>query len=1263
MKKILVFALAAMMGIASASAQTGKSYNLRTYTPTDGGILTNVTANGEWAVINLGTTSGGGNADSQVYNVATGQHTTVKYNAQVLSFNAVSNDGNTVVGSYGGKAMAYNRATGKMTVFPQRKYWQMGELTAITPDGKWAVGAYEGYSRFASVGGEDDVDFSYSTLLVNVETGDTIATPGLPAKNLYGSDENSIVFTAISPDGRYLLGKKDWYYMQPNCPLHFIYDTQEHTYKVLAFNATERGYVPVAENIHHVEDVVMSPNGKWLAGDLWMAEDRGDGSGFMNEYITPFKYNLETGEFVHFTDVESNNCSVGCIDDEGTIMGNPETGGPLRNTRIFYRDKYWVPLTQVCEQHYGFNFSQKTGYEYSGTATSISGNGQVFVAFSDPNGESYVFDLGEPIENVCGGIDMFSNYTVSPEKGAYFSQMTSVDINFGRPIQVLGKGNTHFHLYKKGKNGEADTKVRDGLSTVLGLALKENSSTTLRASIRTTNLEAGEEYYIVLDAGAVGLAADADITNKEIRVTYFGRSNAPVKVVKASPVEGAELRQLDNSGSYVLLTFDSPVKLTNKAYAYLENTDDHVRMASLAIASGNTASTKNQIILQPSNINYLYKGQHYRVVLEAGSVCDLADTDISLNQEFELNFVGTYVREVVNKSVMFSDDFNSPNNSLTLWLQYEGDNLMPSEDMQAWGFKQYDTPWNFTTRDDETTSDYFATSHSMYTTDAPANDWMLTPQLIMPDDGKAVVEFDAQSYYTSYNDHLKVYVYESDKVLSYINNETIMADIKANAVLLDDIKLSAGPNPGITAGEWTHYKYSLSDWAGKNIYIAFVNQNQSQSAVFVDNVIVQREVLYSVGFNNEERVTAREDINIYGQFTIKDASFEGGDVKLVLKDSNGNEVSTVEWKNLTADAKEKPMEFSFDKALPLTIGAVNDFTIDVTLGSRFDVFKGSIHNLAFQPVKRVVLEKKTGTGCQFCPLGIMSIEECEKTYGDRFIPVAIHSYEGGDVLGSNLLDYSNFLGLSGAPTARINRIAGSYSPAYTTSEHMYLDRAEEDLWYNIVGQQLNILSECDVDLKAVFANDSKTSVKFTTDVKYALNATGQQLSLFIVLLENGVVSMQSNGIYLNSWPELGEWGQGGAYGSAYAFNVTHNDVARATYGQTYSGTIGLYPTAFEAGKVYSTTTSGSVPASVRDASNLYAVAMIINSQTGEVINAARAKVQTQAEYDGIDAVEADSSADAPIYNLSGAMMGRGMDTLRTLPAGIYVVSGKKYLIK
>lgn len=1229
--------------IPNTEGNTSKIYK---YTPGDGGILYTMTRGNDWAIINQGRVDGDPEhaCASQLFNMNTGEHFPVTINGRNIPFAMASNDGNIVVGHYSDRAVSVNRSTGKMTVYPNRPMWHGGHLVDCTPDGRYAVGYYEGY-----LGKPDDSDIPndwfYRTLLVDTETGDTIATPGIPQTKRNGARYQSIKFSSISPDGRYIRGEFDWYMEGGGS---FIYDRIEDRVVTGSYLSLYHGDVVAklhaegkSMDVQSVSGSFVSPGMKAFACRVSKRGADGSNTSCMGVYFP------ERNELVTYDDMEDGGVSIDAIDDNGTFYGTTDGNmSPLRNFKILYDGKYWVPFNQLCLQRYGYDFYEVTGFERSGTIMGVSPDGHKLISFPDPMGESFCFDFGMTANEACSTLDFLHNVTANPESGAQFELLKSIELTFERPVRIVGTGKNVHLLDSKGN------EVATGLSTSSALQFKSGSSTTIIVSFRTRTLAEGEHYTVVIDAGTFATEKSADCMSKEIRLEYVGRKG-PVRMVDIKPESGSQLMKLDSQSSYAIVTFDCKVLTTSKANACIEREDGSVA-GSLTLVPGYLESTKNQVLLYPSSVINLYDGQRYRLVIAPGSLTDYSGNENSLNERIEVEYTGTYVRPVPTGTVIFQDSWDNISESLNTWLRYDGDHLTPRSTASAWGFDNDNEPWNFSIRESNEAPDYCAASHSMYAPSGQSDDWMMTPQLPLPQKGKITLEFDAQGYGFDCNDVLDVYVYEDSRVLSYLVDAN-MAVVKSKAVKVFSETVHPGKTMEGLANEWTRYTVDLTPWNGKDIYVAFVNQNRNESAIFVDNVIIQRETAFTMALDYEESCVAKNEQKVSGRITIT-TDKQISNVTLILRDAKNNEVDKFTSPLPTGEGPGERL-FLFSTPLPLTIGAVNDYSIEVQLmpsdGSELitDTYKGSITNLSFKPVKRVVLEEMTGIDCPNCPLGIITIDKLRKMYGDLFIPISLHTYTG-DPYATGVIEYSNGLGLNAAPSARINRTKGIYFPMVSKGD-VYIDsNADDPLWIDVVKKELEQPSICDFNIDATFIDGEKHDVAYTANVNYAINATQQQLSLAFFLLEDKIEDYQQNAFAGISSPLLMEWGTGGTYASDYVYPYQHNDVARAVIGSNYAGTIGLLPTTFLSGETVSATVQQAFPSNIINPDNVHVVGMLINTQTGEVMNAARCNIGN--DMNGIKNVVL-PSASATIYDTQGRK-------LSTQPHhGIVIINGKKYV--
>lgn len=1247
------------------------------YTPGDVGIFYNTTGGNEWAIVNAGREDGDedGACDSKLFNMKTGEIFKVEVAPGIyLRFKGGSVDANVLAGRIvtgniaTNKAATYNRSTGKLNIYPDRfdadgGRWRNGHLTGCTPDGKFAYGYYQGYVGPASGDADLPQDWWYRPLLVDVEKGEVIKIDDsvLPR----GGSMEAYKLTGISADGRYVRGEGNWF-MEGGAS--FVYDTQTKKCVNASLNSFEDTHGETVADVlarlqkKHPELISISGlspatltkrtyrcNATFTAADgtqktamaVYFREVKGDGD------IADRDEDIKI-----YDEIEDGGVYINHMDDNGTCYGMTETGGPLRNFKILYDGKYWVPFNQICKQKYGYDFYDVTAFERSGTIMGVSPDGHRLISYVDPMGESFCFDFGMTAHEACEGLDFLGSYTAMPEDGSQFETVGSVELTFERPVRILGTGK-NIHLYNS--KGEL---VREGLSTSSALQFKQNSKTTVIAAIRNTTMNEGEEYTFVIDAGTFVTEKSDDCLSKEIRIKYIGRKG-PVKIVSSAPEEGTKLSRLDNQSSYVIMSFDSKVKLVdgNLATARLEH-EDGTYAGTMTMVPGYLEETKHQVLLYPASTINLYEGQKYNIVIEPGMLCDYSGSEKSYNERLVLQFEGGYVRPIPTGEVLFYDAWDDIAESLSTWLRYEGDHLTPQYTPQSWGFDKDNQPWNFSIHESNENPDYCAGSHSMYAPSGKSDDWMITPQIVMPEEGKVVLEFDAQNYIQDVEDVLNVYVYADKRVISYLNDNN-MKEIREGAQLVFSEVITPGATREGLADEWTHYEVDLTPWDGQEIYIAFVNENYNKSAIFVDNVTVRRELLCELSLDYDEIAVAADEQKVSGKITVKTDKCVTA-IRMELLDAEGREIDNVEWNNI-AFSKGTSLPFSFATPLPLRQATVNDYAINVKMTIDDEVrsseVKSQIMNLTFRPKKRVVLEEMTGIDCPNCPLGIVTIEKLRRIHGDRIIPVSLHTYTG-DPYAVNVMSYSDGLGLLAAPSARIDRTNGVYYP-FKSVGTTYMDSgADEPLWIDIVAERMNRLPLCDIAISASPITGTRgEEITYTANVTYAIDAADQQLSLLFVVLEDSIENYQQNAFGGVDSPLLMEWGMGGSKSAQYVYPFMHNDVARGIVGNNFGGSIGLFPSLFTADETVTASIKQSLPTNILDASNLHVVGMLIDTQTGEVINAAECRYGENGGADGIESISSANSAATTVYSITG----QRVSSLRK--GSIYIKNGVKMIAR
>lgn len=1181
---MVLASIVAMLLCAVTTVSADSKPTIRKFIYSDNSIVEKISDNGEWAIAVGGSTEAQENNRPRLINLSTGEEVYLQTTADVTTNGnchavAVSNDGSIVVGSYKSSPAYWSKSTGTWTTFTGE-----GNFSAVTADGHYAVGSINAGNEWMKSTG----------ILYDLTTNTLISTSeGLQSTDMSHYASAQYLFNDISDDGRYILGRMSQSYPGDGC-FCFIYDVQEKKTNAIGFTINNlSSWTAADDNLLFVDEAFMSNNGDYVTGLAYTTSDN---------YIA-FKYKVATGDFEMYNESGDIGIFGYAIGDDGTILGTTPYSTPLREWYVRTGD-YWLSAAQIFKQKYDMDFYTTTNYERTGYPTSFTSDGKSVVCTTDPeSGESYMVTFPESLTTICEGLNLLGDYTVEPAEGATFARMGKVKITFTRDIALAG---TYLNVALKDPSGNVVANpVSGGGVQVSGKVL----TITFRAT--KAIMEAGKTYTLEIDPGTIIVKGDATKKNEKIVISYNGRDNKAVEVTNVYPVDNSEVSFFDYNSNPILLTFDADVQVADNASARLVNLNDNSTVCSL-----NMATSGKYLGVYPSARQYLFQGANYQVVIDAGSVTDVMGYNAS--SEIVLNYTGVYEREISqDDATLFFDDFSNTSQSYINFMRYEGDHLTPTSTMQDWSFDADNTPWNFTIRESNSSTDCCAASHSMYSPAGKSDDWMVIPQLNIPDEF-CTLSFLAQSYKNSATDYLKVIIYESDENINALSSTTIEKMRSEGRVVFNE-QLSPGATEEGLSGEWTKYVIDLAQYAGKNIYIAFLNENEDQSAIFVDSVTVARNLKYYITLSNAESVVNQESINIAGTLVVNSDNDTYTSVTLTLCDADGNQVGESITQTGLSLTKGSKVPFAFTTPLPLTKAAVNKFTIKVKLDDYSDTKTAQVKNLTFQPNKNVILEEMTGTTCPNCPLGILAIENLKKAFGSNIIPVSIHTYTG-DNLGSGLSSYTTSLGLTAAPTGIVNRNGIISSPMWQSpldAGYYFSDELNNSCWYDYVVEEMNTPADAEITADAVTIDETASTFSIPLSVRYALSANNLSLNVFVTVVEDGIVANQENNLYTTEDANFGDWGKGGKYSSSDNSGITHDDVCRAYYGSSIEGTSGYLPQSMTAGEPYEFTFTGQIPTSLNDRNNAKAVVMLLNSLTGKVINATVARLDGTTGIKGV----------------------------------------------
>lgn len=1042
-----------------------------------------------------------------------------------------------------------------------------GEVNAVTPDGKYAVGLARSNEYIML---EQAVMWDLQKMeIVEVDS---------PVTNLFDEDEHQTRYMQLSDDGRYLLC---WNSFSYKGGVIFVYDREKHETIYIDIEETPRGFEPRLKDYHGIEldgiSKSLTSDGRYVTGGISGANDQ--------TYV--FRFDVFNKELKVYDDGIHNDANGWSVTKDGITLGATPSSTPYADALVC-SDEFLYPVASLFSEVYGVNLG-RYGIDNTGKPTLVSDDGKTVVFVTEPT-KTYVARFPESLSEAVKKVNLMSNWSVYPSNGTRMTKMQNVTLTFDNPVETDPARASEIKLL--GPDGSV-------VATPLANGGLEARDMKLHITFKPLLLEEGATYTLTVPSGICWVKGHTSSTNQKIEVKYVGRANQPVAVTRITPASGVSLSSLDLNDNPVQVTFDAPVMINGTA--------DDRPVAQLYIDGGEEPAAwlamdvdlyTNNLVIYPNTTYYLYKGSNYTVKVPAGAVTDLSGMGPS--EAFEVEYAGSYVPQLGDERYIFRDACDDYAN----FLFFEGDMGEPVEEYVNMGFTQRETPW-VVVRDDNLSQDMAFGSHSCYADGRASNDWVTTRQLRLPDDIPVVLHFQSQSYLKNKTDRLKVYVYENAATYNQLTSSTI-ADILKNGDLVYNEVQDPGKNEGIMAGEWRDNSISLEDYMGKSVYICFLNDNQNQSMVMIDNIEVVREVKSFVTVTTPENVIDMQSVTVRGIVSVVNETADYDTLSMRLLDGEGTEVSAINESGLGLKAGDT-YKFEFPKALSLTVGEENPYTIECVLDGDEVIYEGLVRDLSFQPEKRVVIEEMTGRDCQYCPLGIAAMERLESLYGSKLIPVVLHAYNGSDPKGANIMSYAStvFMGDGSAPNGRINRRPKLSAPMAQDDKGKYHMTVSEtgggsNLWQDEVVDEFNEPAYLDIAVKAVPADAGYVGYEAT--VKSALNLNDRSIRVLGMLLEDHLLDRQVNGIFNVSDPLVGEFGQGGAYGMA-SFYYYFNNVARGYWGQSTNGTARLLPTDMKSGQEYKVSIEYQIPGIVDDLSNTKMVVMLIDESTGRVINA------------------------------------------------------------
>lgn len=1100
----------------------------------------------------------------------------------------ITDDGNMIVGSYNRRPAYWRDGEWHLLPMPDDTRGFLGDCYSVSTDGHRIVGwVSKSFTQFRPVIWEDGELVELGALpdydeMLQRHIIDRIDYQEHKEK---GQTPN-LAFFKISGDGRKVLSGVDHNYPAWGCS-YIVYDIDERTYQWVSRDPSQmKGFV---------DGAAMSDNGEWVSAAEIFSMTNPDGS--WDDHADTFLYHVPDGT-VEFGKGGSP------IDD----MGRSYAGGVSC-------DGHSVPIPKILKQKYGIDFYEATGFDGTGWVFDVSRDGTTLIGM--PSARLYVWSarLPEPFVEAARGVNLLTDWSCTPAPGSSLCRLDRVEFSCG---------------YAGGIDSTKKIVVlRDGEPVAESLSVDRKGKIYV-ADFGGMTLDDGAVYTVKVPEGMFYLDG-TDSLSEAISVSYTGRMEKPLEPVSVSPREGASLMEL-GSYSMIALTYPADVSATETAEAYLFEKDARDPLCRLSVGtSGNVA------YLYPAATRRLSKGREYVVRVMEGALTDLQGYCPSI--PLELSYRGAYVPKVEegDGDYLFYDGFESPNESLGNFLQYEGDHLTPVSTMQEWGFDADNTPWNFSVRDD-TDYDYCAASTSAYVEQGRADDWLVIPQLTISN-AYDWLTFRSQSYRYDRKDRLKVIVWRSDEVLGSLDASTVERMRSEGTVVYDELQ-HPGSQQDVLAGDWRMNEISLAQFEGSKVYIAFVNENEGGSALFVDDIAVVYRGNYTLRSTVPTHIVGAGSVPVGGVVKVLgDMTYDTLEARYETADGLSSGELKVSGLSLGRDDE---YEFLIPKECPLNVGECNAITLTVTLGSETRTMELEVKDMLYEAPHRVLLEEGTGSWCGYCPLGFLAMDYIEATYGDMVTEVSVHNDDP-----FALASYDQFLQLGGYPMGRVNRgpVVAPAVLAPETGVYSFSSASGEETFVDMIERALSVPAEGEVEISRALVGDGIVTVD--TEVRFALDRADCDYNLLAVVTEDRLPYYQSNYLSGMSDPLLGEWGKGDPQ-----MYYEYPAVARGVAGTGFYGEGGLLPTEFKAGEKASARLRFALPQSVKNVENVRIAVVLIDGANGDVVSCAK------SEY--LDPMEVRQVNSSCRFSVEGGRVlfdGNSDDVEVFTPQGVRVANG------
>ncbi len=526
--------------------------------------------------------------------------------------------------------------------------------------------------------------------------------------------------------------------------------------------------------------------------------------------------------------------------------------------------------------------------------------------------------------------------------------------------------------------------------------------------------------------------------------------------------------------------------------------------------------------------------------------------------------------------------------------------------------------------------------------------------------GKKIISARSFLYATSDIDNISIWLSKELKLENKKNAPDIVSVSTEVNAKTGEIKVTfAEPYTITEEGVYVGYSFNVTALTEETMNPLSLTTAVNENGFFLHT---SRSVLKWINYSERLPASAPVEVTIEGDFPEASLGFKSvaplyygqagksTDISVKILNQGTESVTSIDYSCVIDGATktshldlETPIKPDFinpaDLVIPVDLpSAVNIYDLTISIDKVNGVENEAVVKSAvtavdvvsYVPKHRPVMEEYTGTWCGWCTRGWFALEKMNGLYPDDFIGIAYHNNDPMAVLD----EYTYPVSIAGFPSSTIDR-GYELDPYYGSASDGF--GIEQD-WLDA----RNTFSPAGVEAYAWWTDESKTSIGVLSETTFIKKFSGSAYKMAYVLCANDLHSTDEDWNQGNYFPSYARDYEGTELYALCEMGSSINDLhfnEVAIIADDVTGEKNPLPEEIEAGKVikgdYAFDLADAVSLNgvdlVQDKEKLFVVAMLIDGETGRIINADKTAIAADKASGITEVKKSEASVKAVAY--------------------------------